>query len=131
MNIKQKMKIEIRQIDQFSYFLGSNFVGVNRLFVLFYTNQGNNAKRFNAQKHYLPKGIIKKYNVIINGKSFYHQAIGSDIKQYEEIRKLTVGQAEDYTTEYLLDYNYIKNHYGLIAVDLSRQKQLHADPKGI
>ena len=42
-----------------------------------------------------------------------------------------MGQAEDYTTEYLLDYNYIKNHYGLIAVDLRRQKQLHADWKGI
>ena len=26
-------------------------------------------------------------------------------------------QGEDYTTACLLDYNYIKNHYGLIAVD--------------
>ena len=31
----------------------------------------------------------------------------------------------------LLDYYYMKNHYRLIAVDLSRQKELDADPKSI
>ena len=45
-----------------------------------------------------------------------------DIKPYKEIKKLTIGQVEDYTTECLLDYEYIKNHYKLIAADLSRQK---------
>ena len=29
-------------------------------------------------------------------KNFYDQAIDSDIKQYEEIRKLTTGQGEHY-----------------------------------
>ena len=62
---------------------------MNRLFVLVYTNKDNNAKRFNAQKIYLPKDIIKNYNVIINGKNFFDQPIDSDIKRYEEIRKLT------------------------------------------
>ena len=37
------------------YFLESGFVGVNRLFVLVYTNHGNHAKIFNARKYYLPK----------------------------------------------------------------------------
>ena len=46
-----------------------------------------------------------------------------DIKRYEEIRKLTTGQGEDYITGFLLDYDYIKNHYRLIAVDLSRKKK--------
>ena len=40
-------------------------------------------------------------------------------------------QDEDYTTECLLDYEFIKNYYRLIAVDLSRQKELDADPKAI
>ena len=31
----------------------------------------------------------------------------------------------------LCDYEYIKSHYKLIAVDLSRQKELDADPKEI
>ena len=47
------------------------------------------------------------------------------------MRKLTTGPGEDYTTLFLLDYDYIKNHYRLIAVDLSRQKELDADPKAI
>ena len=85
--------------------------------------------RFNAWKYYLPKGIINNYNVTINGKSFYDQPIDSDIKRYEEIRKLTTGQSENYTTGCLLHYDFIKNHYRFIAVDLSRQKELNADPK--
>ena len=40
-------------------------------------------------------------------------------------------QGEVYTTGCLLDYNYIKNHYRSITVDLSRQKELEADSKAI
>ena len=45
--------------------------------------------------------------------------------------KITTGQGEDYTTGCLLDYDYIKSHYRLIAVDLGRQKELDANPKAI
>ena len=69
--------------NEYRYFIKSNFVGViNRLFVLFYTNEANNAKRFNLENL-----IYQNYNVIINGKNFYDQPIDSDIKQYEEIRQ--------------------------------------------
>ena len=44
---------------------------------------------------------------------------------------ITTGQGKDYTTGYLLDYDYIKNHYRLIAVGLSRPNKLDADPKAI
>ena len=64
-------------------------------------------------------------------KNFYDQAIDSDIKLYEDIRKLTIGQGEDYTTGFLLDDGYIKKHYRLKAVNLSRKKELDADPKAI
>ena len=60
---------------------------------------------------------MKNYNAIINRNNFYDQPINSDIKQYKEIRKLTTGQGEGCTTEF---YECIKNHYGLIALDLSR-----------
>ena len=53
------------------------------------------------------------------------------IKWYEKIRNLTTGQGEVYTTGCLLDYEYIKKHYRLIANDLSRQKELNTDPKEI
>ena len=66
--------------NEYRYFLESNFVGVNRLFALVYTNEANNAKRFNAQKYCLPKDIIKNYNVVINGKNIYDYSMDSDIK---------------------------------------------------
>ena len=99
------------------------------MFVLVYSNQ-DDAKRFKTKRYYLPKGITKNHNVIIN-ENFYDQAINSDIKQYEEIRKLATEQGEGYTTGCLLDYKYINNRHRLIAVDLSRQKELDADPKVI
>ena len=62
-----KTKSENKNItNEFRYFLESNFVGVNTLFVLVYSNQDDNAK---IRKYYLPKGIMKNYNVIINGKN--------------------------------------------------------------
>ena len=61
----------------------------------------------------------------------YDQPIDSGVKRYKEIKKLTTEQRESYTTGCLLNYDYIKNHYRLIAVDLSRQKELHADLKAI
>ena len=101
------------------------------MFVLVYINEGNNAKRFNDRKSYLPKGIINNYNVISNEKNFFDQAIDSGIKRYEEIRKLTTGRSEDHITGSLLDYDYVKDHYRLIPVDSSRQIRLIADPKSI
>ena len=79
-----KTKSEIKNTAiEYRYFLESNFVGVHRLFALVYKNEINNAKRFNARKYYLPKGITKTYNVIINRKNFYDQPIDYDIKRYE------------------------------------------------
>ena len=51
--------------------------------------------------------------------------------QYEEIRKISTGQGDDYTTGCLLDFAYFGKNYRLIAADLSKQKALDADPKAI
>ena len=101
------------------------------MFVLVYWNRNVDSKRFETRKYYLPESIIKNYNVIINGKNFYGQAVESDVKRHEEIRKLTTGQVQDYTGACLLDYEYTKNNYKLIAVDSSRQTELDADLKAI
>ena len=74
--------------NEYRYFLGSHFVGVNSLFVLVYTNHNGYAIRFTARKYYLPKGIISNYNAIINGKNFYDPPVDSGIKRYEKIRKI-------------------------------------------
>ena len=109
------MKIRHMNID---IFLNQFFFGVNRIFALVYLNQHDNSKRFKTRRYYLWKGIIDNYNIIINGKNVYDQAIISDIKRYEEIRKSATGQGEDYIIGCSLDYVYIKNHYRLIAFDL-------------
>ena len=64
-------------------------------------------------------------------KFFFCKVIDFDIKHCKENIKLSIWQGEDYTRRCLFDYNYIKNHDGLIAVDISRQKELVADPKKI
>ena len=74
MNTKQKSENK-NTTNEFRYLLESKFVGVNKLFVLVYTNKDSDSKRFIVKRSYLPKGIIKNYNVIINGKNFYDQSI--------------------------------------------------------
>ena len=68
---------------------------------------------------------------MIDGKNFFDQPINSDLKTYENIRKIATGQGDDYTTGCLLDYTYFKKYYKMIAIDLSKQQALDADPKAI
>ena len=68
---------------------------------------------------------------MIDVKNFFNQTINNIIKTYENIRKITIGQGDDYTAGCLLDYTYFKKYYKMIAVDLSKQKTLDADPKAI
>ena len=68
---------------------------------------------------------------MIDGKNFFDQPINSIIKTYENIRKITIGQGDEYTTDCLLDYTYFKKYYEMIAIDLSKQQALDADPKAI
>ena len=42
-----------------------------------------------------------------------------------------MGYGDDYATGSLLDYAYFKDNYRLIALDLSKQKALDADPRAI
>ena len=81
----------------------------------------------------LSKNIFfqKNHNIEIDGRNFYDQPINDSIKQYDEIRKISTGQGDDYTTGCLLDFNYFEKNYRLIAADLSKQKALDADSRAI
>ena len=68
---------------------------------------------------------------MIDDRNFYDQPINDEIKQYNEIRKTATGKGDDFTTVCLLDYQYFKNHYRLIIINLSKQKVLDADPRAI
>ena len=88
-------------------------------------------QRNSHRKYFFPRVDITKYNVSIDGRNFYDQPVNDLIKQYDEIRKIATGKGDDYTTGCLLDYICFKNHYKLIAVDLSKQNELDADPRAI
>ena len=118
--------------DVFKYInLDPSFQGVNRLFVMAYNRANAQPTRNGQQKHYLPRIDLEKYNVIIDGRNLYDNPIESDIEKYRELKKVMFGKGEDHTTGSLLDYNYFDKHYKLVAVDLSKQKELDADPRAI
>ena len=104
------------------------------MFVLAFDNTNNGANRVERDSHrkyFLPRVDIINYNVLIDGRNFCDQPINDQIKKYDEIRKIATGKGDDYTTGCLLDYHYFKDHYQLIAVDLSKQKELDADQRAI
>ena len=134
---KYKSKIVTQEADANNpkrFFLNASIQGVNRLLVIAFDNSNNGdnkVERVSHTKYFLRRVDITKYNVSIDGRNFYDQPINDQIKKYDEIRKIATGQEDDYTTGCLLDYQYFKNHYQLISVDLSKQKELDADPRAI
>ena len=68
---------------------------------------------------------------MVDGKSFFDQSVKNNKVTYENIRKTTTGQGDDYTTGCLLDYIYFKNYYIMILGDLSKQQVLDANCKAI
>ena len=68
---------------------------------------------------------------MIDGQNFFDQPVKNDLRTYDNIQKTAIGQGDDYTAGCLLDYNYFKNYYKMIAIDLSKQQALDADPKAI
>ena len=109
--------------------LDASIQGVNRLFVFPYMRGNNLATENSYNKYFLPRLKIDNYNIEIDGRNFYDQPINDSIKQYDEIRKISTGQGDDYTTGCLLDFAYFEKTYRLIAVDLSKQKALDAKIK--
>ena len=117
--------------DNIRELLDSSYQGVKRLFVLAYDNTaGNNQVSIDSyKKYFLPRVKIENYNIEIDGKNFYDQPINDSIKQYDEIRKIPTAQGDDYATGCLLDFAYFLKKYRLIAVDLSKQKDIDADSR--
>ena len=110
--------------------LDPSFQGINRLFVMACSRANNQPTRNGQQKYYLPRIDLEKY-VIIDGRNFYDNPIEHDIEKYGELKRVMIGKGEDYTTESLLEFNYFDKHYKLVAVDLSKQRELDADPRAI
>ena len=91
----------------------------------------NDAQRTSNKRYFIPNVEIKDYNVMIDGKNFFDQIVKNNKVTYDNIRKSSTGQGDDYTTGCLLDYIYFKNYCKMIAVNLSKQQVPDADPKAI
>ena len=68
---------------------------------------------------------------MIDGRNLFDQPINRMSKTYENIRNIATGNWDDYTTGCLLDYPCFKENYKMIAVDVSRENELDADPRAI
>ena len=97
------------------------FTNVNRLFVLAYKTADNNDRQ-SFSRFYLPNAMVKDYNVIIDKLAFFDLPIKTEEEAYEKI--IYISRNNEYTTGNLLDYDYFKKHYKLIAIDLSKQQAL-------
>ena len=96
------------------------FTNVNRLFVLAYGQVNNDRQSFS--RFSLPNVMIKDYNVIIDKLAFFDLPIKTEEEAYEKI--IDISRNNEYTASNLLDYDYFKKHYKLIAIDLSKQQVL-------
>ena len=93
------------------------FTNVNRLFVLAYRQNNNDRQSFS--RFHLPNGMVKDYNLIIDKLAFFDLPIKTEEEAYEKI--IDISRNNEYTTCNLLDYDYFKKYYKLIAIDLSKQ----------
>ena len=99
--------------NNLNYLIDPTFTNMNRLFALSFKNEDD---RTSFSKYYVPKVEIKDLNVSIDGKPLF------EIKNKEEAFEaiIEMSKKNDYTTGNLLDYEYFKDYYKLIAIDLSK-----------
>ena len=107
--------------NNLNYLIDPTFTNVNRLLVLTFENDDD---RTSFSKYYLPKVEIKVFNVLIDGKPFFEIPVKNKKEAYDAIIEMT--KNNNYATSNLLDYEYFKDHYKLIAIDLSKQIELES-----
>ena len=106
--------------NNLNYLIDPTFSNINRLFVLSFENEDD---RTSYHKYYLPSVEIKDYNVLIDGNAFFELFVRNIEKTYEKITQI-IDHSGYYTRGDLLDCEYFKEHYKLIAIDLSKQTAL-------
>ena len=61
-------------------------------------------------------------------KNFFVHAVKYGRRTYDKFRKIEIGQGDGCTTSFLLRYVYFKIYYEMIAIDISKQEALDANP---
>ena len=68
---------------------------------------------------------------MIDGLNFFDQSVRNDLITSDKIEQIATDVGDHYTTGCLLDFNYFKNYYKMIAIDLSKQQAIGSDPKAL
>ena len=105
--------------DNLNILIDPTFTNVKRLFVLAYQAASNRQSFF---QFYLPRVMVKDYNVIIDKLAFFDLPIKTKQEAYKKV--IDISRNNEYATGNLLDYDYFKKYYKLIAIDLSKQQVL-------
>ena len=116
---KYESKQQQNSPNQYSDFLiEPSFQGVNIIFVLTFNS---NDSRIGDSRNFRPIEKLEYYNAIIDGRNFFDQPIKNGKSTYEKIQIIVTNQEDDYATGCLLNYNYFKNHYKIIVIDLNKK----------
>ena len=126
-NIYQSKRSIQTPYPYLGFLIDPSFQRVDRLFVLSFENKHD---RTVHTRYHLPKAEIKGYNDMINEPKIFDQPVKKNLRTYN-IQKIAAGQEDDYTTVYLLDYNYFNKYYKMVLMDLSQQQAFDADPRSI
>ena len=116
---KYRSQMTTEAINNLNILIDPTFTNVNRSLVLAYQNADD---RQSFSQFYLPEVMVKDYNVIIDKLAFFDLPIKTEEEAYEKI--IDIRRNNEYTTGNLLDYDYFKKYYKLIAIDLSKQQVL-------
>ena len=104
--------------NNLKYLIDSTFTNVNRLLTLSFENEYD---RTSFSKYYVPSVEIKDFHVLIDGKPFFEIPVRNKEEAYQAI--IEMSKNNDHTTGNLSDYEYFRDHYRLIAIDLSKQME--------
>ena len=118
-----KREIKSRDLDNVNplkILLDASFQGVKRLFLLAFNNTtvdvvsnpidntNNRVEKNSQRKYFLPRVDTTNQNVLNDGRNFYDQPTGDQIKKYDDIRKIAIKQGHDYTTGCLSTHKYVQ-----------------------
>ena len=76
----------------------------------------DDAQRTCNKRYYFPNVDIKNYNIMSDGKNCFDQPMKNNKITYENIRKIAFRKGDDYTMGCLLDYDYFRDNYKMIAI---------------
>ena len=116
---KYQSKVSIQAPNIYlGYLIDPGFQWVNRLLFYHLKKYRENSKKKKKKKKKSSSSCRNKgLKCYDQWEKIFGQPVKNDLATYDNIKKIAVGQGDDYTTGCLLDYNYFKDYFKIIAID--------------